>query len=107
MEIIQEEVFGPVLCLEDYEDIEEVFSQMNASEYSFQAALFTKNIDVAHEAARKIETKALIVNDSTAFRVDWMPFGGTKSSGLGTGGTRDSLLDMTEERLVVIRVAGL
>lgn len=107
MEIVREEVFGPVLCLEPYNDIDEVFSQMNASEYSFQAALFTKNIDVAHEAARKIETKALIVNDSTAFRVDWMPFGGTKSSGLGTGGTRDSLLDMTEDRLVVIRVAHL
>lgn len=107
MEIVKEEVFGPVLSLEPYHDIETVIAEMNESKYSFQTALYTKDIDLAHEAARRIETKALIVNDSTAFRVDWMPFGGARQSGLGTGGTKDSLLDLTEERLVVIRVSGL
>jgi len=107
MNIVREEVFGPVICLEPYSDIETIISELNESKYSFQTALYTKDVDLAHEAARRIETKALIVNDSTAFRVDWMPFGGARQSGLGTGGTKDSLLDLTEERLVVIRIANL
>ena len=49
-----------------------------------------------------LKTKAFMINDSTAFRVDWMPFGGTKSSGLGTGGVLNSIMDMTEEKLIVI-----
>lgn len=98
------EVFGPVLCLRSFEDLEHVYESLNSLPYAFQAALYTNNIHLAHAAAKKIETKAFIVNDSTAFRVDWMPFGGIKRSGLGVGGTRHAVRDMTEERLVVIRV---
>ena len=74
------EVFGPVLCLQSYSDIDEAISDMNNSEYSFQSAVYSQDIDTANRAARKIETKACMINDMTAFRVDWMPFGGTKAS---------------------------
>jgi acyl-CoA reductase-like NAD-dependent aldehyde dehydrogenase len=103
MEVRSKEIFGPVVCLEQYSDLSEAFGRVNCSPFSFQAAIYTENINQTLAAARAIETKALIVNDSTAFRVDWMPFGGEKSSGLGVGGTRDAVREMTTEKLVVFR----
>ena len=69
----------------------------------FQASVFTKNIDKALSAVKKLNATAVMVNDHTAFRVDWMPFGGRDSSGIGMGGIQHSINEMTREKLMVIK----
>ena len=97
------EVFGPVVCIYTYSDIEEAFDRANALEVSFQAAVFTKNIDTALKAVKRLSGTAVMVNDHTAFRVDWMPFGGANASGLGMGGIHHSMIEMSKEKLMVIK----
>lgn len=102
MMIVQEEIFGPILCLKEYDKIDEVIEEINNSKFAFQTAIYTQDIDLALYYSRNIEQKAVIINDSTAFRVDWMPFGGYKNSGYGTGGVKYSIEDMLENKLIVI-----
>jgi acyl-CoA reductase-like NAD-dependent aldehyde dehydrogenase len=71
--------------------------------YAFQASIFTKNIHAALEAAQKINASAVMINDHTAFRVDWMPFGGRDESGIGTGGIPYSMHEMCRSKLIVFR----
>jgi len=97
------EVFGPVVCVYAYNDIEDAFMQANSLEFSFQAAVFTKHIDTALLAVKRLNGTAVMVNDHTAFRVDWMPFGGAKASGLGLGGIPYSMEEMSKEKLMVIK----
>jgi len=97
------EVFGPVVIIYSYSDIEEAFDRANALEVSFQAAVFTKNLDTALKAVKRLNGTAVMVNDHTAFRVDWMPFGGAKASGLGLGGIHHSMEEMTNEKMMVIK----
>lgn len=97
------EVFGPVVCVYTYNDIEDAFREANSLEFSFQAAVFTKNIDTALLAVKRLNGTAVMVNDHTAFRVDWMPFGGAKASGLGLGGISYSMEEMSKEKLMVIK----
>ena len=97
------EVFGPVVIVYSYSDIEEAFDRANALDVSFQAAVFTKNIDTALKAVNRLNGTAVMVNDHTAFRVDWMPFGGARASGLGLGGIDYSMEEMTNEKLMVIK----
>ena len=97
------EVFGPVACIYSYKDVEEAFDAANSLEVSFQASVFTKNIDMALHAVRRLNGTAVMVNDHTAFRVDWMPFGGAKASGLGLGGIPYSMEEMSKDKLMVIK----
>jgi acyl-CoA reductase-like NAD-dependent aldehyde dehydrogenase len=97
------EVFGPVVCIYTYSDIEDAFDRANALDVSFQAAVFTKNIDTALRAVKRLSATAVMVNDHTAFRVDWMPFGGANTSGLGMGGIQHSMTEMSKEKLMVIK----
>ena len=97
------EVFGPVVCIYSYSDIEDAFDRANSLEVSFQAAIFTKNIDTALKAVKRLSGTAVMVNDHTAFRVDWMPFGGANASGLGMGGIEHSMIEMSKEKLMVIK----
>ena len=97
------EVFGPVVCLYPYTDIEEAFARANSLDVSFQAAVFTKNLDTALLAVKSLNATAVMVNDHTAFRVDWMPFGGAKASGLGMGGILHSMEEMSNEKMMVIK----
>lgn len=101
------EVFGPVVCIYSYNDIEKAFDAANSLEVSFQAAIFTKNIDMALHAVRRLNGTAVMVNDHTAFRVDWMPFGGANASGLGMGGISYSMEEMSKEKLMVIKSKAL
>lgn len=103
MLIFQEEVFGPILGLKFYNHIDEVIEEINASQFAFQTAIYTQDIDLAMYYSRKVEQKAIIINDSTAYRVDWMPFGGYKNSGYGTGGIKYAIDDMMIEKLIVIK----
>ncbi|MCW8964617.1 MAG: aldehyde dehydrogenase family protein [Gammaproteobacteria bacterium] len=99
------EVFGPVICVYSYDDINEAIQRANSLPYSFQAAVYTKNIDTALHAYKQLDASAVMVNDHTAFRVDWMPFAGLKESGHGVGGIKYTYEDMTIEKMVVIRSA--
>ena len=103
----QQEVFGPVLCLYSYSSLDEVLQTINASQFGFQASVFTKNTDIAFEVMKKINASAVMVNDHTAFRVDWMPFGGRDSSGIGWGGIPYSIKEYSREKMVVFHSKAL
>jgi acyl-CoA reductase-like NAD-dependent aldehyde dehydrogenase len=97
------EVFGPVVCVYDYDDIEDAVRRANLEDAYFQAAIFTNRLDHALDLGRQLHGMAVMVNDHTAFRVDWMPFGGHRESGLKLGGIEYSMRDMTIERMIVFR----
>lgn len=97
------EVFGPVVSIYAYDDIEDAVRRANLAESYFQAALFTNRLDRALDLGRRLQGMAVMVNDHTAFRVDWMPFGGHRDSGLQLGGIEYSMRDMTIERMIVFR----
>ncbi|MNX20851.1 NAD/NADP-dependent betaine aldehyde dehydrogenase 1 [compost metagenome] len=97
------EIFGPVVCIYPFTDRSEAIKRANALDVHFQAAVFTKNLDVALDTVKKLNATAVMVNDNTAFRVDWMPFSGRDSSGLGMGGISYTINDMTREKLTVFK----
>ena len=97
------EVFGPVVCVYPYENLDEAIARANSLPYAFQAAVFTRDLDTALRATRRLDAATVMVNDHTAFRVDWMPFAGLRESGLGTGGIQYTMEDMQIKKLVVIR----
>jgi acyl-CoA reductase-like NAD-dependent aldehyde dehydrogenase len=101
------EVFGPVVCVYSFEDIDDAISRANSLPFSFQAAVFTSSIDTAMYVQSRISAATVMVNDHTAFRVDWMPFAGHKQSGYGTGGIPFTMEDMCSEKLIVIRSKAL
>ncbi|SNS49611.1 Acyl-CoA reductase [Belliella buryatensis] len=101
--VSKEEIFGPVVCIYSYTDRLEAIEQANALDYHFQAAVFTQDIDIALDTVQRLNATAVMVNDHTAFRVDWMPFGGRDASGEGLGGIPYSMHEMTREKLMVIK----
>lgn len=101
--ISQNEIFGPVVCIYEYENIDEAIAQANSLDVAFQAAVFSKNIDTCMHAFKQLNASAVMVNDHTAFRVDWMPFAGLKHSGHGVGGIPHTFKDMQIEKMMVIR----
>jgi len=100
-----QEIFGPVVCFYTYASRDEAIDRANSLPYSFQAAVFTQDINIAFDAAQRLKAQAVMVNDHTAFRVDWMPFSGSEQSGLGTGGIGYSIKDMSQEKLVVLNLS--
>jgi len=101
------EIFGPVICVYPYDDLDTAIAQANELPVAFQAAVFTQDLDTALRASRRLDASAVMVNDHAAFRVDWMPFAGIKRSGLGTGGIPYTIHDMQLEKMVVMRSAEL
>ncbi|NQU33345.1 MAG: aldehyde dehydrogenase family protein [Bacteroidetes bacterium] len=97
------EIFGPVVCLYSYSSLAEAIKIANSLPTAFQASVFTKNIDNAMEVVNNINASAVMINDHTAFRVDWMPFGGRDVSGIGIGGIPYTMKEMTREKLIVIK----
>lgn len=102
--VIAHEVFGPVVVVQPVDGLGEAIEKVNRSRDPFQSSIFTQDIDRAMHAAREVRANAYMVNDLTAFRVDWMPFGGRKNAGLGLGGTDHGVREMTEEKLVVLNL---
>jgi len=100
--LIAEEAFAPVVVVTPYDDLEEALRAVNDGPYGLQAGLFTRDLSQAWSAFETLEVGALVVNDVPTFRVDNMPFGGVKSSGLGREGVRYAIEDMTEQRLLVL-----
>jgi len=105
--VSQEEIFGPIVCIYPYKTREEAIELANSVPFAFQASVFTKQLDVAMETVKKLNASTVMVNDHTAFRVDWMPFGGRDASGLGLGGIPYSMHEMTREKLMVIKSEAL
>lgn len=101
-----QEVFGPVAVLESFNDFGEALRRVNDSAFGLQAGVFTKNIDHAMAAFNQLEVGAVIINDVPSFRVDNMPYGGVKDSGLGREGVRFAMEEMTEIRLLVLSRVG-
>jgi acyl-CoA reductase-like NAD-dependent aldehyde dehydrogenase len=97
------EVFGPVVCVYPFDELDDAVARANALPYTFQAAVFTRDLDTALRAVRRLSATAVMVNDHTAFRVDWMPFGGRRHSGLGVGGIPYTMKDIQTEKMVVFR----
>ena len=101
--VSKEEIFGPVVCVYPYSDRDEAINLANSLPYHFQAAVFTKDLDIAFDTVQKLNATAVMVNDHTAFRVDWMPFGGRDASGEGLGGIPYTMREMTREKLMVVK----
>jgi len=101
-EVSTQEIFGPVICVYSYSDMDEAISRANSLDVAFQAAVFTKDIDTAMKAYKRLDGTAIMVNDHTAFRVDWMPFAGARHSGHGVGGIPHTIHEMQIEKMMVL-----
>ena len=101
------EIFGPVVCVYEYGDLDWAIEQANALPFSFQAAVFTNQLDTAMRVYKRIDASAVMLNDHTAFRVDGMPFAGLKQSGLAVGGIPYTMEDMQIDKMLVINSAEL
>ena len=104
MKVDCEEIFGPVVSLYPIGDLEEGIRRSNAVDFGLQAAVFTSSLSSAFRAVEGLEAGAVMVNDSTDYRMDAMPFGGIKSSGLGREGIRFALQEMTEPKTVCLNL---
>jgi acyl-CoA reductase-like NAD-dependent aldehyde dehydrogenase len=101
-DLYRREAFGPVAMIEPFDDFEEALDLVNDSDFGLQAGVFTGNLSNAMRAWDRLEVGGVIVGDVPSFRVDNMPYGGVKQSGLGREGVRYAIKDMTEQRLLVI-----
>jgi len=105
LEVVEEEVFGPVLTVHVYERWEDALAMADATRYGLQAGIFTDSHARIRAAFERLHVGGLIVNDTPTFRVDVMPYGGTRDSGLGREGVRFAIEEMTERKLIVYREA--
>ena len=105
--VSQLEIFGPVICVYEYENVDEAISRANSLDVAFQASVLTRNIDTAMHCYTHLDASAVMVNDHTAYRVDWMPFAGLRQSGLGVGGIPYTFEDMQIEKMMVLRSKSL
>ncbi len=106
-DVSRKEIFGPVVCVYSYSEKADAIARANALPFAFQASVFTNDLNDALDTSQKLDATAVMINDHTAFRVDWMPFGGRNASGLGLGGIQYSMHDMTREKMLVIKSAVL
>lgn len=101
--ISTEEVFGPVVAIYRYGKLDDAIARANSLPVAFQASIFAQDIDIALRAANRLDASAVMVNDPTTFRTDWMPFAGRRSSGYGTGGIPYTMHDMTQEKMILLK----
>jgi acyl-CoA reductase-like NAD-dependent aldehyde dehydrogenase len=102
-ELFQEEAFAPVVFLNPYETFDEAIQAVNDTRYGLQAAVFTRDWQRIMQAWNQIDAGAVLVNESTAWRADHMPYGGVKDSGFGREGVRSAIDSMMDEKLLVAR----
>ncbi|MEZ4471495.1 MAG: aldehyde dehydrogenase family protein [bacterium] len=101
--VAAQEAFGPVACLWPYEDFGEALARVNASDFGLQAGIFTRDLYKAEQAFAELEVGGVVIGDVPSFRVDHMPYGGVKASGLGREGIRFAMEELTEVRMMVVR----
>jgi len=103
LDVNTQEAFGPVAILSRFSDFDEALKEVNNSDFGLQAGIFTRDIYKAQKAWDELEVGGVVIGDVPSWRVDHMPYGGVKDSGLGREGIRYAIEDMTEIRLMVIR----
>lgn len=99
-----QEIFGPAVAVYSSDSLDDSIARANALPWAFQASCFTNRLDNAMKCVQELDASAVMVNDHTAFRVDWMPFAGRRQSGYGVGGIGHTMHDMTQEKMAVIRL---
>ncbi len=104
MKVSCREVFGPVVTVTSYRDLDEAIVAMNQSDFGLQAGMFTRDVNKIFHAFRHLEVGAVLANEIPTFRADHMPYGGVKDSGVGREGVRAAIEDMTEPRLLVLNL---
>src|SRR5580658_6680327 len=104
MKVNCQEIFGPVVTVEPYQNFDEALRRVNNSNYGLQAGLFTRDVKLLFQAYDELEVGALIAGDIPSFRIDQMPYGGVKDSGLGREGLRYAIEEMTEPKLLVMNL---
>jgi acyl-CoA reductase-like NAD-dependent aldehyde dehydrogenase len=100
--VSHQEIFGPVVCVYRYSQLDDAIAQANSLRVPFQACVFSDDIDVALRASERLDASAVMINDPTTFRTDWMPFAGRREAGYGVGGIPYTMRDMTQEKMVVL-----
>jgi glyceraldehyde-3-phosphate dehydrogenase (NADP+) len=104
MKVNCQEIFAPVVTVEPYDDFNQALKQINNSPYGLQAGLFTRDAKLIFNAYEELEVGGLVAGDVPAFRIDHMPYGGIKDSGLGREGLRYAIEEMTEPKLLVMNL---
>lgn len=102
--IAHQEIFGPVVLIYPVDSLETAIEKSNDVNYGLQAGIFTKDIELAFEAIEKMDVGGIMINDSSDYRIDGMPFGGVKGSGLGREGVKFAIQDMTEPKVVSFKL---
>ncbi|CAG9270360.1 MULTISPECIES: aldehyde dehydrogenase family protein [Paraburkholderia] len=102
-DLYRKEAFGPIAILEKFDDFDRALVTVNDSDFGLQAGIFTDSLAHAHRAWDELDVGGVVINDVSSFRVDNMPYGGVKDSGIGREGVRYAIEDMTELRLMVMR----
>lgn len=97
-----QEIFGPVVAVYEKQNLDEAISQANSREFAFQASVFSNNHAEIMDAVNRLDASAVMVNEHSAFRVDWMPFAGRKRSGLGVGGISHTIEEMSQSKMAVL-----
>ncbi len=103
MKVVCQEAFAPLVCLVPYDDFEDALAAMDDSEYGLQAGVWTNDLRKAFRAIERLDCGGVMINDTSIFRVDHMPYGGNRRSGLGREGVRFAVEEMTHVKMVVIR----
>src|SRR6202790_3315456 len=104
MKVNCQEIFAPVVTIESYDDSYNALKQINSSQYGLQAGIFTRDAKLLFSAYEELEVGALMAGDVPTFRIDHMPYGGVKDSGLGREGLRSAIEEMTEPKLLVMNL---
>lgn len=104
MKVVDEEIFGPVAVVHRYEDFDGVLARVNDTPYGLHCGLFTNDMKLAFKAIRALRFGGVVVNGSSTWRTDQMPYGGIKNSGIGREGPKYAIRDMTDERLVIFNL---
>jgi acyl-CoA reductase-like NAD-dependent aldehyde dehydrogenase len=104
MKVNCQEIFGPVVTVEPYKDFDQALRLVNNSAYGMQAGVFTRDAKLLFQAYEELEVGGVIAGDVPSFRIDHMPYGGVKDSGLGREGLRYAIEEMTEPKLLVMNL---
>jgi acyl-CoA reductase-like NAD-dependent aldehyde dehydrogenase len=101
---MRDEVFAPVVTMTAFDTLSEAIAVANQTPYGLQAGIFTRDIDRAFALARELEVGGVMINDTSSYHADLMPYGGVKESGYGLEGPRYAIQDMTDPRIIVLNL---
>ena len=104
MTVMCQEAFAPLVSIVTYRDFDEALAMLDASPYGLQAGVYTRDLHKAFTAVRRLDVGGVMINDTSIFRVDHMPYGGNRMSGIGREGVRFAVEEMTNLRMVVINL---